>query len=95
MRSIKSSIQYSSIQVYKYTSIHVFKYSSIQVFKYSSIEFTNWLLPITNNVKSRDPIGSKNVKQQESIGCDLVPSPHNPQCTVEISVCIVNSCDHR
>ena len=32
-------------------------YSCIQVFKYSSIQ----VLHITYNVKSRDPIGSKNV----------------------------------
>ena len=57
---MKSQVKYSSIQVFEYLSIQVFKYSSVQVFKYSSIEFTNWLLPITNNVKSRDRIGSKN-----------------------------------
>ena len=46
---------------WKYKSIHVFKYSSIQVFKYLSIQlqFDNWLL--TNNVKARDPVGSKNI----------------------------------
>ena len=44
------------------SSIQVFKYSSIQVFKYSNIQlqFDNWSL--TNNVKARDPVGSKNSK---------------------------------
>ena len=63
-----------SIQVFKYSSIHVFKYSifkysSIQVFKYSSIQVLKFRVyklvthyrHIVNNVKSRDPIGSKNI----------------------------------
>ena len=39
----------------------VFKYSSIQVFKYRvyKLVITHPLLTV-NNVKSRDPIGSKN-----------------------------------
>ena len=38
------------------------KYSSIQVFKYRvyKLVITHYTLPIVNNVKSRDPIGSKN-----------------------------------
>ena len=44
------------------------KYSSIRVFKYSSIEFTNWLLHITNNIKTRDPNGSKKVPEGEFSG---------------------------
>ena len=49
------------MKIQKYLSIQVFKYLSIQVFKYLSIQlqFDNWLL--TNNVKARDPVGSKNV----------------------------------
>ena len=46
MKSIKSSIQ-------------VFKYSSIQVFKYRIYKLVTDTLHIVNNVKSRDPIGSK------------------------------------
>ena len=62
MKSIKSSIQefkYSSIQVFKYS---LFKYSSIQVFKYRVYKLvTHYTLHIiTYNVKTRDPIGSKN-----------------------------------
>ena len=68
-------MQYSSIQVFKYTSILVYKYSSILVFKYTSIQviksvslqvynLTKWLLTnqLINNVKARDPVGSKNSK---------------------------------
>ena len=57
-----SSIQvlrYSSIQVFKYT---IFKYSSIQVIKSISLQvynLTKWLVT-NNNVKARDPVGSKN-----------------------------------
>ena len=57
-------MQYSSIQVFKYTSILVFKYTSIQVIKSKSLQvynLTKWLLTNqpTNNVKARDPVGSK------------------------------------
>ena len=41
-----------------YSSIQVFKYSSIQVFKYSRIQ-NDIIIIITNNVKARDPVGSK------------------------------------
>ena len=47
------------------TNLHtnqVFKYSSIQVFKFISLQFNNltkWLP--TNNLKARDPVGSKNL----------------------------------
>ena len=38
-------------------------YSSIQVFKFISLQFNKMILPIIiiiNNVKARDPVGSKN-----------------------------------
>ena len=60
---IYSSVQvfrYSSIQVLKYSSTQVFKYSSIQVFKYRVYKLVTHTL-LTYNVKSRDPIGSKNI----------------------------------
>ena len=54
--------KYSSIRVIKYSSN--FKYSSIQVSKFISLQVYNfrvWFL-LTNNVKARDPVGSKNVE---------------------------------
>ena len=74
---MKSQVKYSSIWVFMYSSIQVFKYSSIQVFqvfKYSSIQAFKYLsiqvynlqigYPLlTNNVKSRDPIGSNSVEE--------------------------------
>ena len=39
------------------------KYSSIQVFKNSSIQFQQNGNLLTNNVKARDPVGSKNINQ--------------------------------
>ena len=35
---MKSSVKYSSFQVFEYSSIQVFMYSSIQVFKYLCIQ---------------------------------------------------------
>ena len=54
-----NQIKYSSIQVFKYSSIQVFKYSSIHVFKYRVYKLVTHYTPIVNNVKYRDPIGSK------------------------------------
>ena len=51
--------KYSCIHVFMYSCIHVFKYSSIQVFKYRVYKLVITHQHITNNVKSRDPIGSK------------------------------------
>ena len=51
------------MKIQKYSSIQVFKYASIQVFKYSSIQVYSLQIGyghITYNVKSKDPIGSKN-----------------------------------
>ena len=54
------------------TNLHtnqVFKYSSIQVFKFISLQFNKMVLPtnqLINNVKARDPVGSKNYRKSHN-----------------------------
>ena len=62
-RILDPTSKYKSIQVFKYPCIQVFKYENIhcmQSFKFAILEF-DYLL--TNNVKARDPFGSKNDSQ--------------------------------
>ena len=54
-------IRHQNTKVFKYPCIQVSKYESIkcmQAFKFAILEFDQLL---TNNVKARDPVGSKNI----------------------------------
>ena len=51
------------IQGVKYSSNQVLKYLSIQVFKFICLQFNKMVVnQPTNNVKARDPVGSKNLE---------------------------------
>ena len=66
----------SDMKIQKYSSIQVFKYLSIQVSKFISLQFNKMTTnqpthPPTNNVKARDPVGSKNLENHATSSIKL------------------------
>ena len=60
-RSCANELAHKNFQKNTRSDIKILKYSSIQVFKYFSIQVSSLITYLLiNNVKARDPVGSKN-----------------------------------